>query len=73
MKHKKKKIIGTGWYPRYCVLVHQFLFYFKSESDEREKGFIVLPWFKLSTKVKEKGFCFTLDPLEKGNAGYTVS
>lgn len=70
-KHKKRLL--TQWHKRFCVLVGEFLFYYKSETDKKEQGHIVLPGYTIVVPPKEKGFVFVLESEDKARDCYSVS
>ena len=69
-KHKKKMM--TQWKRRYCILKDYFLFYFKTETDPKEQGYIILPAYDLEVSEKDRAeYCFTLQPKEKNYSSYS--
>ncbi|XP_065660095.1 src kinase-associated phosphoprotein 2-B isoform X7 [Hydra vulgaris] len=70
LKHKNRRFAIT-WHKRYCILKEYFIFYFKSETDFKELGVIILPGYTLTLSAKEKGHIFILEAKEKGRDSYT--
>lgn len=67
-KHKKRVL--TKWHRRYCILKDEFLFYFKSETDNKETGVIILPGYMFTVPPKDKGFLFVLESHDKSRDNY---
>ncbi|XP_047143622.1 src kinase-associated phosphoprotein 2-B isoform X4 [Hydra vulgaris] len=70
LKHKNRRFT-IAWHKRYCILKEYFIFYFKSETDFKELGVIILPGYTLTLSAKEKGHIFILEAKEKGRDSYT--
>ena len=70
-KHKKRFM--TQWHKRFCVLVDEYLFYFKNETDKKEQGVIILPLYTMTVPPKDKGFVFTLESTNRNTDCYSVS
>lgn len=71
LKHKKRLL--TKWHKRFCVLVNEFLFYYKSDTDKKEQGYIILPGYTITVPPKDKGFVFVLENEDKTRDCYAVS
>ena len=68
-------MFSTKWHKRFCVVKDNFLFYFKSETENKEKGVIILPGYDVCIDKQNsngKTFIFKLNPLVKGRSPYQV-
>ena len=71
---QKKKLLGSKWHKRYCVLKDEFLFYYCQEEDSKALGVIVLPGRIISNEKSSSKdrFVFKLVPYGKGRSTYLV-
>ncbi|XP_065066214.1 uncharacterized protein LOC135692106 isoform X2 [Rhopilema esculentum] len=72
---QKKKLLGSKWHKRYCVLKDEFLFYYCQEEDSKALGVIVLPGRIISNEKSSSKdrFVFKLVPYGKGRSTYLFS